>query len=79
MGGALVLLALAFGLLACVELLSIWVARWIAAFIVAGAAGVVGAMLVAVGIKRMGRVAIGAPRTLASIEESLQWTNTPTR
>ena len=78
-GGAIVLLALAFGMLACVYLLATWVAPWIAAVIVSATAGIVGGTLIAQGMRQMQRVTIAAPRTMASIEESLQWTKTPTR
>ena len=78
-GGAIALLALAFGMLACVYLLATWVAPWIAAVIVSATAGIVGGTLIAQGMRQMQRVAIAAPRTMASIEENFQWTNTPTR
>lgn len=78
-GGAIAFLALAFGLLACVYLLATWVAPWIAAVIVSVTTGIVGGTLMAQGMRQMQRVAIAVPRTRASIEESLQWTQTPTR
>ena len=78
-GGAIAVLALAFGLLACVYLLATVVAPWIAALIVAAATGIVGGTLVAVGMKQMQQVAIAPPRTMATIEENIQWAKTPTR
>ena len=78
-GGAIAVLALAFGLLACVYLLATVVAPWIAALIVAAAAGIVGGTLFALGMKQMQQVAIAPSRTLATIEENIQWAKTPTR
>lgn len=79
MGSAIALLALAFGLLACVYGLATVVAPWIASLIVAGAAGVVGGTLMAVGMKRMQQVALAPPRTMATIEENVQWAKTQGR
>ena len=78
-GGVIAVLALAFGLLACVYVLATVVAPWIAAVIVAAVAGIVGGTLVAVGMKQMQHVAIAPPRTMATIEENIQWAKTPTR
>ena len=46
---------------------------------VAAAAGIVGGTLIAVGMKQMQQVAIAPPRTMATIEENIQWAKTPTR
>ena len=78
-GGAIAVLALAFLLLACVYALATVVAPWIAALIVAAAAAVVGGAFIAVGMKQMRQVAIAPPRTMATIEENIQWAKTPTR
>ena len=78
-GGAIAVLALAFALLACVYALGTVVAPWIAALTVAAAAGSVGGTFIAVGIKRMHHVAIPPPRTMATIEENIQWAKTPNR
>ena len=78
-GSAIAVLALAFGLLACVYLLTTVVAPWAAALIVAVGAGIVAGTLVAVGMKRMQQVAIAPPRTMAAIEENIQWAKTSTR
>jgi uncharacterized membrane protein YqjE len=78
-GSAIAVLALAFGLLACVYLLTTVVAPWAAALIVAAGAGIVAGTLVAVGMKRMQQVAIAPPRTMAAIEENIQWAKTSTR
>ena len=78
-GSAIAVLALAFGLLACVYALATVVAPWLAALIVAAGAGIVGGTLVAAGMKQMQQVAIAPPRTMATIEENIQWAKTPTR
>jgi len=78
-GSAIAVLALAFGLLACVYLLTTVVAPWAAALIVAAGAGIVAGTLVAVGMKQMQQVAIAPPRTMAAIEENIQWAKTSTR
>ena len=78
-GGAISTLALALASLACVYVLAIWVAPWIAAVIVAATAGIVGGLLIALGVKQLRQVVIAVPKTLASIEENLSWTKTPTR
>ena len=78
-GSAIAVLALVFGLLACVYLLTTVVAPWAAALFVAAGAGIVAGTLVAVGMKQMQQVAIAPPRTMAAIEENIQWAKTSTR
>jgi uncharacterized membrane protein YqjE len=78
-GGTIAALALALVLLACVYALSMVVAPWGAALIVAGAAGAIGGVLMAAGMKQMRRVVVAPPKTVATMKENLQWTNTPTK
>jgi len=78
-GGVIAVLAVAFALLACVYVLGTVVAPWIAALIVAAAAGSVGGTFIAVGMKRMRHVAIPPPRTMATIEENIKWAKAPNR
>ena len=78
-GGAFALLALTFVLLACVYLLAIIVSPWIAALIVAVAAGGIGGAFIAVGMKRMRQVAIAPPNVVATLQENIQWAKTSTR
>jgi uncharacterized membrane protein YqjE len=78
-GGTIAALALALVLLACVYALSMVVAPWGAALIVAGAAGAIGGVLMAAGMKQMRRVLVAPPKTVATMKENLQWTNTPTK
>jgi uncharacterized membrane protein YqjE len=78
-GGAFALLALTFVLLACVYLLAIIVSPWIAALIVAVAASGMGGAFIAVGMKRMRRVAIAPPNVVATMQENIEWAKTSTR
>jgi uncharacterized membrane protein YqjE len=78
-GGAIAALAPAFILLACVYALATVFAPWIAALIVATAAGIVGGTCIAVGVKQIQQVALAPPRTIATIEENIQWAKTPSR
>lgn len=78
-GGAFAVLALTFVLLACVYLLAIVVSPWIAALIVAVAAGGIGGAFIAVGMKRMRQVAVAPPKVVATIQENIQWAKTSTR
>jgi uncharacterized membrane protein YqjE len=78
-GGAVAILALACGLLACVYLLATVVAPWIAALVVAVPTAGLGAAVIAAGVKQLKQVAIPPPRTVAALEEMIRWTNTPTK
>jgi len=78
-GGAIAALALGFLLLAAVYSLSMFVAPWIAALIVGGSAGGVGAGLIAAGAKQMQEVAMLPPATMAALEENLRWTKAPVK
>jgi uncharacterized membrane protein YqjE len=78
-GGVVAVLALGVALLAGVYALAIVVAPWLAALIVAGAVGAIAGALIASGITQMHQVSIALPKTVATIEESIQWAKTPTR
>jgi uncharacterized membrane protein YqjE len=78
-GGATAALAPAFILVAAVYALATVFAPWIAALIVATAAGIIGGTCIAVGMKQMQQVAFAPPRTIATIEENIQWAKTPNR
>lgn len=78
-GGAVAVLAVPLALLACVYALEAVVAPWIAALIVAAAAGGIGALVIAMGLKQLRQVTIVPPRTLATIEDTIKWAKTPTR
>jgi hypothetical protein len=73
--GALVgMLAIGFVLLAAVYGLATVVAPWLAALIVAAAAGAVAAVCVMGGLKSF--TDLGLPRTAATLEENIQWAKT---
>jgi uncharacterized membrane protein YqjE len=78
-GGAVAVLALGFVLLSGVHALSTVVAPWIAALIVGAVSAGIGAAVIAAGVKQLQQVTIPPPRTVAAIEENLQWTNAPTK
>jgi uncharacterized membrane protein YqjE len=78
-GGAITVLALGCALIAAISALSTIVALWSAALIVAAVAGVVGAALIATGMKRMRQITITPTRTLAALEENIPWAKAPTR
>ena len=78
-GGAVAVLALGCVLIAAISALATIVALWSAALIVAAGAGVVGAIFVAAGMKRMRQITITPTRTLATLEENIPWTKAPTR
>jgi uncharacterized membrane protein YqjE len=78
-GGAIAVLALGCALIAAISALSTIVALWSAALIVAAVAGVVGAALIATGMKRMRQITITPTRTLAALEENIPWAKAPTR
>jgi hypothetical protein len=78
-GGAIAALAPAFILLACVYALATVLAPWIAALIVATAAGIFGGTCMAVGMTQMQRIAFAPLTTMATIEENIQWAKIPSR
>ena len=78
-GGVVAVLGLAFLMLASVYALSIVVAPWLAAGIVAIVAVVVGWTCVATGLKQMRHVSIVPPKVATTIEESMPWAKTANR
>jgi uncharacterized membrane protein YqjE len=78
-GGAIAVLALGCALIAAISLLATIVALWSAALIVAAVAGVVGAIFIAAGLKRMRQVTMTPTRTLAALEENVTWAKAQTR
>jgi len=78
-GGAIAVLALGCALIAAISALATIVALWSAALIVAAAAGVVGAIFIAAGMKRMRQITMTPTRTLAALEENIPWAKAPTR
>ena len=78
-GGAIAVLALGCALIAAISLLATIVPLWSAALIVAAVTGVVGAGLIAAGMKRMRQITMTPTRTLAALEENVPWAKAPTR
>ena len=78
-GGLLALYALGFLLLACVYALEIAVAPWLAALIVTVVVGIIAAVLINVGMKRMKRVDPRPDKTIHSIKENLEWAKNQVR
>lgn len=78
-GGAIAVLALGCALIAAISLLATMVALWSAALIVAALTGVVGAIFIAAGMKRMRQITMTPTRTLAALEENIPWAKAPTR
>jgi uncharacterized membrane protein YqjE len=78
-GGAIAVLALGCALIAAISLLATIVALWSAALIVAALTGVVGAVFIAAGMKRMRQITMTPTRTLAALEENIPWAKAPTR
>jgi uncharacterized membrane protein YqjE len=75
-GGAIWMLALACVLFAAIDLLALVVAPWVAALVVAAAAGATGAMLIQAGLRLWRRVTPAQPQTSA-IGETIQWARPP--
>ena len=61
-----------FLLLACVYALGLVVPNWVAALIVAAAVGVVAAVTLGLGLKRLKTIQ-AAPKTAASLKENVRW------
>jgi uncharacterized membrane protein YqjE len=78
-GGVVVVLALGLVLLSGVYALSMLVAPWIAALIGGAVSAGVGAAVITAGLKQLHQVTIPPPRTVAAIEENLQWTKAPAK
>lgn len=78
-GAAIVLIGLAFGLLAGMYLLATTLPLWQAAGIVGVISAIVGAICLSSGAKLLRSVKLVPPRAAATIEENLQWTKTPAK
>ena len=78
-GAVLALYSIGFLLLACVYALEIAVAPWLAALIVTVLVGVIAAVLLNVGMKRIKRVDPRPDKTIHSIKENLEWAKNQVR
>jgi uncharacterized membrane protein YqjE len=77
-GALLLTLSAVFVLLAIVYALTLVVAEWTAALIVGVGVGAIAAVCLGVGVKRLKAVR-GAPKTVASIKENVEWAKQPTK
>jgi len=78
-GGGAALLALGLVSIAGVLLLATVVALWIAALIVAAGVAVIGALLIAAGLKQLRTVTFAMPRTVATLKENFAWQKPSTK
>ena len=80
LGAGLLLAAFSvlFLLLACVFALSLVMPAWAAALVIGASVGVVAAVCVGVGIKRVKAIR-AAPKTAASVKENVEWAKQLTR
>ena len=78
-GAVLALYALGFLLLTCFFALELAIAPWLAALIVTAVVGVIAAVLITFGMKRMKRVEPRPEKTIRSIKENLEWAKNQAR
>lgn len=77
-GALMLIFSLLFALLAIVYALSVVVPAWMAALIVAAGVGLIAALCVAIGLKRMKTVR-AAPKTTETLKENVEWARQLTR
>src|SRR5262245_52223813 len=75
-GGAMGELAMGVLLLACIYALATVMVPWMAALVVAIVVAVASAICINTGVKQIGRVTLPPPRTVASVQETVQWAKT---
>ena len=78
-GAVVCLLALGFVLLAAVYALSTVWPPWAAALTVGLAAAVAGGLALSAGISRLKKVNLAPPKTIATLQENVQWAKTQAR
>ena len=72
-GGLIAAMALGFVLLSAVYGLATVVQPWLAALIVGAAAAAIGGLLVSAGAKQFTQVNLAPPKTIATVQENIQW------
>lgn len=77
-GALMLIFSLLFALLAIVYALSVVMPAWMAALIVAAGVGLIAALCVAIGLKRMKTVR-AAPKTTETLKENVEWARQLTR
>lgn len=78
-GGVLGALGTGVLLLAAVYALSLAMPSWAAAIVVAAATGIVAAVCIVVGVRNLKQITLSPPKTVATIQEDIQWAKTHTK
>jgi uncharacterized membrane protein YqjE len=78
-GGLLLTLALGAAMLSAIYALAIVWPAWAAALAVSGMTAVVGGLVLGTGMKQFRDVSLAPPRTVATVQENIQWAKTRTR
>ncbi|HEX5214615.1 MAG TPA: phage holin family protein [Vicinamibacterales bacterium] len=78
-GAVLCMMALGFVLLAAVYALALVWPAWAAALTVGVGAGVIGGVCIRAGLSRLKQVHLAPPKTVATLQENIQWAKTRAR
>ena len=78
-GAVLCMMALGFVLLSAVYALALVWPAWAAALTVGAAAGVIGGVCIRAGLSRLKQVNLAPPKTVATLQENIQWAKTRAR
>ena len=78
-GAVVGILALGVLLLSAVYALATVMAPWMAALVVGIVAGVIGGACLSAGAKQIKRVTLPPPKTVETVQETMQWAKTRTR
>jgi len=78
-GGVLMVLALGAGLLAGIYALALVWPAWLAALAVCAVTALVGGVVLSTGMKQLKSISLAPPRTVATVQENIQWAKTRAR
>ena len=78
-GAVLCTMALGFMLLAAVYALALVWPAWAAALAVGAGAAVIGGVCISAGLSRLKQVKLAPPKTVATLQENIQWAKTRAR
>ncbi|HET9372640.1 MAG TPA: phage holin family protein [Vicinamibacterales bacterium] len=78
-GGLLLVLALGAVMLSAIYALALVWPAWAAALAVAGTIALVGGLVLGAGMKQFKDVSLKPPRTVATVQENIQWAKTRAR
>ncbi len=78
-GALLCMMALGFVLLAAVYALALVWPAWAAALTVGVGVGVIGGVCVSAGLSKLKQVSLAPPKTIATLQENIQWAKTRAR